>query len=97
MKEQKFTDGNPVNPDYRAVEEIYCKMLGHNITFSYCIRPGSDIFCRNIAGCWAGRMDIESYLAERFTEEEIDQALKPKPPKILSLLELIEKAKSASQ
>jgi len=74
-------------------DTIYCRLLGHEVPFSYCRRPGSDVFCKNITGCWEGRIDIHSFLAANYTSEQIAQAFKPKAPKIVSLLDLIQKAK----
>ena len=71
---------------------MYCRMLGHEVPFSYCRIPGQDLFCRKIADCWMGRIDIRTYLAETFTEEEIARASAPPAPKIVSLTELIRKA-----
>ncbi|MBN2050519.1 MAG: hypothetical protein JW760_08760 [Spirochaetales bacterium] len=33
---------------------VYCGMLGHQVPFSYCRKPGSEVSCSRIAGCWAG-------------------------------------------
>ena len=74
-------------------EMIYCRLLGHEVPFSYCRRPGSDVFCRNITGCWEGKIDIHSFLAANYTSEQIAEGFKPKAPKLETLLDLIQKAK----
>jgi hypothetical protein len=44
--------------------------------------------------CWWERIEIETYLRENFTPEELNRSVFAKPKsKIVSLIELIEKAK----
>jgi hypothetical protein len=44
--------------------------------------------------CWWQRIEIETYLAEHFTQEELNRSVFIEPKlKIASLIELIEKAK----
>jgi hypothetical protein len=44
--------------------------------------------------CWWERIEIETYLREHFTPEELNRSVFVEPkPKIASLVELIEKAK----
>ena len=70
----------------------YCRMLGHQITFGYCRKPGRELFCSRIRDCWTGKIEIDEYIQKFFSPEEIAQALKPAVPKVASLLELIKKA-----
>jgi len=74
----------------------YCRMLGHDVPFSYCLNPGRELFCRHIVNCWFDRFDINAYLAEHFDEETRERALRPPEPKVTSLLSLIEQAKSSA-
>lgn len=67
-------------------------MLGHEVPFSYCRKPGGEQFCRHIVNCWFEQFDIQAYLAEHFTEEQIRAASRPPAPKVESLLSLIERA-----
>jgi hypothetical protein len=44
--------------------------------------------------CWWERVEIETYLRRHFTPEELNRSIFAKPTsKIVSLIELIEKAK----
>jgi hypothetical protein len=44
--------------------------------------------------CWWEKVEIETYLKEHFTREELNRSIFAKPKsKIVSLVELIEKAK----
>jgi len=73
-----------------------CPMLGHLVPFTYCIAPGSDLPCRKILDCWHERIDIEAYLSEILTPDEIESITAPVKPKVLQLLELVQKAKTRS-
>jgi hypothetical protein len=74
--------------------EIRCRLLGHQIPFRYCRSSTENLPCRKIMDCWWGRMDVETYLKENFTPDELNRSVFAEPkPKIASLVELIEKAK----
>ncbi|MFQ5842803.1 MAG: hypothetical protein ACE5I8_10235 [Thermodesulfobacteriota bacterium] len=74
--------------------EIRCRLLGHQVPFQYCRSSNGDLPCRKMMDCWWERVEIEIYLKEHFTPEELDRSIFAKPKsKIVSLIELIEKAK----
>jgi hypothetical protein len=74
--------------------EIRCRLLGHQVLFHYCRGSNRDLPCRKIMDCWWQRIEIETYLREHFTPEELNRSVFAKPKsKIDSLIELIEKAK----
>jgi hypothetical protein len=67
-------------------------MLGHYLTFSYCRQTDSSQPCRKIFDCWFEKLDIEQFIKENFTEEQITALLAPPKPKMVSLVELIRQA-----
>jgi hypothetical protein len=69
-------------------------MLGHDLTFNYCRRTGTGMFCRKIYDCWSRKIDLASYLAAFFTADEIKLGLGPPSPKLNTLLNLIDKSPS---
>ena len=71
-----------------------CPMLGHNINFSYCRAPGSDIPCRKIFDCWWETFDVETFMRENFTEQQIQKIVAPPKDKALTLIELIQNTKT---
>ena len=71
----------------------YCRLLGHDVTFAYCRRPGGERFCRNIVGCWADSFDIQCYLRENYTGEQISASMAPPKEKMVTLVELIQQAR----
>ena len=68
-------------------------MLGHDISFSYCRAPGSPDPCRRIFDCWWEAFDVIEFVRTHYGEEGIRKISNPKKDKMLSLLELIEKAR----
>ncbi len=74
--------------------QIRCPRLGHEIYFSYCIRENMGRPCFKILDCWFRYFDVVNYLKGKLTEEEWERVAQRRPkPKMLSLVELIEKAK----
>ncbi|MBN1308538.1 MAG: hypothetical protein JXA18_11505 [Chitinispirillaceae bacterium] len=74
-------------------ERIYCRKLGHWLTFHYCRLENNSLPCRTIADCWSEKMDIGGFLEENYTKEEIASVFISPKPKLASLVELIEQAK----
>ncbi len=75
---------------------IRCAMLGHLVSFTYCMAPGSDLPCRKILDCWHERIDIAAFLNEILSPEEMESITAPVKPKVMQLLELVQKAKTRS-
>lgn len=72
--------------------EIYCRMLGHPLTFSYCRSTEGNTPCRRIIDCWFQRIPVQKYLEENFSDEALQQISSPPRDKVLTILELIEQA-----
>lgn len=72
-----------------------CPRLGGPVTFQYCRESARDTLpCWKILECWWEIFDVAAYLKERLSDADFDRLVSAKPkPKIVSLLELIEKAK----
>jgi hypothetical protein len=49
--------------------------------------------CRWVAGCWQDRLDVDRFLTDHYSEEELSRVSAPPKPKIETLMELVEKAK----
>lgn len=75
---------------------IRCRILGHEVKFSYCRQPGREIPCGKIFDCWFEIFDIEEFIRGHYTQEQIQQILAPSKPKMVSLMELIQRAKDNS-
>lgn len=76
---------------------IYCRMLGHQVPFSYCRQGASGQPCRRIFDCWFQTFDIETFIQAHFTQSHIEAFLTPAKPKLTTLLELIQQAKKTGQ
>ena len=73
----------------------YCPRLGHEVPFSYCRLPGSDVPCRRTIDCWRETFDVEDFVRRHFTDEQIRRMLAPPQDKMTTLMELIEKARQS--
>ncbi|MFH1038040.1 MAG: hypothetical protein V1789_05160 [PVC group bacterium] len=74
-------------------EEIYCRRLGHYLTFRYCRSEKGELPCPKILDCWCDRLPIGEFLHDNYTEDEIAAITAPARPKMATLIELIERAK----
>lgn len=70
-----------------------CPTLGHDLEFRYCRAPGRDLPCGRIVGCWSEAFDVESWLREHFTAEQIAAIHAPRKDKACTLVELIARAR----
>ena len=70
-----------------------CPMLGHEVAFSYCRRPGQENPCRKMFDCWWEAIDIRAFVADNYSEEIQNAMIQPPKPKMLSLIEIIEQAR----
>jgi hypothetical protein len=82
MTKEQYDSGN-----------IYCRKLGHNLTFAYCRREFEEKPCARIKACWRGLLPLDDWLKDHFKQEEIDYIDAIPAPKLSTLIELIEKAK----
>ncbi len=74
-----------------------CPMLGHELAFSYCRRPGRELPCGKIYDCWWEMLDITGFMEGNYSPETISEVLRPKPTKVLSLLDIIETTRKRAE
>jgi hypothetical protein len=79
--------------DYDS-KEVYCRKLGHHLTFQYCRLVNEQLPCHKIADCWFEHIPIQNFLKTHYNEEEIERIFAPPENKMSSLLSLIEKAQN---
>ena len=58
--------------------EIRCLQLGGPVTFAYCRKVADDLPCRNLPGCWTGRLGVIEFLRANYTDEELKRAFAPR-------------------
>lgn len=74
---------------------IRCPKLGDEMTFSYCLQESGELPCARIIRCWSSLIDVESFLKEKLTPDKWNNfAGTQTKDKVVSLIELIEAAKS---
>ena len=77
---------------------IRCPRLGGEVTFGYCRVEGGDLPCMRTVACWQGCIPVADYLREMLTPERLERFVELRAKeKIISLVELIETAKSDIQ
>ena len=86
-----------ISIDQFDAESRYCKMLGHEVGFSYCRQTGTGVFCRKATDCWSGKFDVVAFLKWAFAEDQIQAAMKPPETKMNILLDLIAKARKVEK
>lgn len=47
--------------------------MGMLVELSYCTEANAGLPCRNIIGCWKERMDILSFLRQRFSDDQLKE------------------------
>ena len=72
---------------------LYCRMLGHHLSFAYCRTGTGDLPCRKIFDCWFETWDIREFVEAHYTAEQVAAFTAPPKPKIHTILDLIEQAK----
>ncbi len=76
---------------------IRCPRVGGEVNFRFCRFENNMLPCRWIVGCWEMRMDMNKFMTDHYSKEEMDRIFTPPRPKIESLLNLVEKAKKVKQ
>lgn len=74
-----------------------CPMLGHEVSFAYCRQGGSGQPCRRVFDCWWETFDVEAFMRAQFGEETLQRMRAPRQDKMVSLVELIQRAQQRSQ
>ncbi len=79
--------------------ERRCPRLGGPVPFKYCMFVGEENQpCFKVIDCWWETFDIVQYLKDNLPEDQFNRLMDKRPrPKIASLVELIEKAKSRKE
>ena len=84
------TDEKPPGDD----ATIRCPRLGHQIHFSYCRTENRGLPCFKTLDCWHHHFKVVDHLKDELTEDQWQSVFgSPTQPKVLSLIELIERAK----
>ncbi len=76
---------------------IRCPRIGGYVTFKLCRSEHDFLPCRWVVGCWQEQMNINEFLDEHFSKEDLDKIFTPPKPKMESLVEMIEKAKKVKK
>jgi hypothetical protein len=84
----------PPDDDFK----IRCPRLGHQIHFSYCRFKNHGAPCFKILDCWHAYFHVEEFLKSRLSREQWSGLVARRPaPKVLSLIELISRARENAE
>ncbi len=72
-------------------------MLGHEVPFGYCRKGAVGQGCRKILDCWFQVFDVEKFLKEHYSEQEIQNLTAPPRPKMTTLVEMIRQAQQTAE
>ncbi len=84
------------SPDWKR--EIRCPRLGGPITFDYCRVENQGQPCGRALMCWSFCFDVEDYFRGRMSPELFEACFNAQiKPKVVTLIELIEKARKSME
>ena len=72
---------------------LRCPRVGGEVNFKYCRFENNMLPCSWIVGCWKTYIDVNTFLKDHYSKEELDQVFAPPKSKIESLVTKIENAK----
>jgi len=72
---------------------IRCPRVGGDVNFLYCRSENNMLPCGWIVGCWQNKIDINRFLEEHYSGDELARIFALPKPRVESLLKMIEKAK----
>ncbi len=78
-------------------EPIYCRKLGHHLTFNYCRNEHHQLPCPKIRDCWYKTIDIDRFVTQNYPTRETNYLFQPAEPKINTLIELIQRAQQNAE
>jgi hypothetical protein len=80
----------------RKIPEIRCPQLGHQVPLAYCYNMPEGRPCRRLLACWEEVLPrLRSVVAKEMGPEEWRRCFEAPPPsKLVTLADLIEKAKA---
>ena len=71
-----------------------CPRLGHDVTFGFCRRQHGGTLCSRILDCWWETFDVRAFLEAEMPEKLAElSAHSSSPPKLASILDLVEQAR----
>lgn len=84
----------PTLTNYDELNMWRCPQLGGPVNFDYCRRMNKAQPCFNLFRCWGDKLDLQTWLDENFTPEEIQKALaKPANLRIDSIFDVLQTIK----
>jgi hypothetical protein len=82
-----------------CIPDIRCPRLGHQVALRYCYQMVGRGPCRMLFDCWEEILpNLRSVVAKRIPPDEWERCFEvPPQPKMVSLVELIQRAKGSEK
>ena len=74
-------------------QELYCRKLGHYLTFKYCRKESDFLPCSKIFECWSSKININEFCSNNYKQEDINRLHQLTKPKIATILDIIQNVK----
>ena len=71
----------------------YCRMLGHQISFSYCRTMNDSLPCGKVLDCWHETFPVEEFINSHYTDDERNRMFSPPRSRIETIIDSINKSK----
>lgn len=90
---------NGITDRIEAFDELngYCRMLGHYLPFRYCRTQQDGLPCAKIIDCFFEKLPIQAFVEKHYTAQQREEIFKQRPPKMQTILELVEQVKRRSR
>ncbi len=85
---------NPTLTKYDELNMWRCPQLGGPVNFDYCRCINKQLPCFNLFRCWGNQIDLQTWLDENYTQDEIKQAMdKPENLRLKSMFDVLQTMK----
>ncbi|MFO7884253.1 MAG: hypothetical protein R6U68_05470 [Desulfobacteraceae bacterium] len=76
------------------LHRAYCRMLGHDVPFSYCRKVRDGLPCFRVLDCWFQKFPVQEFISNNYSVKEQAIIFEQPQNKVTTLIDLIERAKS---
>jgi hypothetical protein len=68
---------------------LYCRKLGHPLTFRYCREVAGGLPCGTVLDCWHASFDVAAFLRDGYTPEELASVFRPPRAKLSQIADIL--------
>ncbi len=71
-----------------------CPQLGGEVPFKHCRKANSGTPCPKFVECWHKKVDVETFIQENYTKEELEKALASHEGRVETVFSIVKKFSS---